>query len=385
MKRLLFATILASFVLDGRAFGAGFLINNLDGANEGFNDPTFVAASDIDGQPTTLGQERLDCFAAAAQVWANLLATNITIEVDANFDSLGGNQFGAPLGAAGFETIHSDYTGRPIANMWFSVAEANQHFGGDLNGATAEIGSVFNSDLDEGTVLGGTTWYYGTDGNVPANHIDFFSTALHELGHGLGFATVMNAMNGALSGNRMDIYTNQLRRAGTTNLNYSAMSNAQRQAANTSGEVVWKGAAVVAEQGGNEPIYAPNPLESGSSISHWDTSAAPDLLMEPFATIAFTDVTLERQAFEDLFWPFAADPLDPDNVFVDAAFSGVESGAQANPFNTVGEAIDAANPNADINIEPGSYNETFDGGGAISKALTLRNNNPGGGMVTIGN
>ncbi len=28
-------------------------------------------------------------------------------------------------------------------------------------------------------------------------------------------------------------------------------------------------------------MYAPNPYEGGSSISHWDTSASPNLLMEP--------------------------------------------------------------------------------------------------------
>jgi hypothetical protein len=28
-------------------------------------------------------------------------------------------------------------------------------------------------------------------------------------------------------------------------------------------------------------LYAPNPEEPGSSISHWDTSAQPNLLMEP--------------------------------------------------------------------------------------------------------
>ena len=32
----------------------------------------------------------------------------------------------------------------------------------------------------------------------------------------------------------------------------------------------------------NRPrLYAPNPTEPGSSISHWDTSATPNLLMEP--------------------------------------------------------------------------------------------------------
>ena len=52
-------------------------------------------------------------------------------------------------------------------------------------------------------------------------------------------------------------------------------------------------------------LYTPDPLEPGSSISHWDISAAPDLLMEPFASPALrlgvVDLTLPH--FRDIGWP----------------------------------------------------------------------------------
>ena len=35
---------------------------------------------------------------------------------------------------------------------------------------------------------------------------------------------------------------------------------------------------------GKLKLYAPNPFQQGSSVSHWDTSASPSLLMEPFIT-----------------------------------------------------------------------------------------------------
>lgn len=382
--RILVAAFAGVALCAQASFGAGFVINNNNAAGEGFNDPT-ARTSDIDGQPTTLGQDRLDCLAAAAQIWANLIASDVTIVIDAEFNDLGGNEFGAPLGFAGPITSVRDFSGTPVGNMWFSIAQGNQLAGSDLNSGNTEIFSGFNSAVDGPVVLGSTTWYYGIDGNVPFNKIDFLSTALHEIGHGLGFLTFMNVQNGQLQDGRMDIYTNQLRRAGITNLNYSAMNDAQRQAANISGEVVWKGSAVVAEQGGNEPMYTPNPLQQGSSVSHWDTTASPNLLMEPSATEAFTALTLEVQAFEDLLWPFAADPLDPNNVFVDFDFNGIETGAAANPFSTLAAAIAAANPNADINMEPSTSSETFTDANAIDQALTLRNNNPGGGSVIIGN
>jgi hypothetical protein len=39
-------------------------------------------------------------------------------------------------------------------------------------------------------------------------------------------------------------------------------------------------------------IFAPSPVQPGSSISHWDVSAYPNLLMEPFDT-ADTDLSVK--------------------------------------------------------------------------------------------
>ncbi len=52
-------------------------------------------------------------------------------------------------------------------------------------------------------------------------------------------------------------------------------------------------------------IYNPNPIESGSSISHWHTAAVPNLLMEPAINSDLTlDVDLTRHAFNDIGWEF---------------------------------------------------------------------------------
>ena len=39
-----------------------------------------------------------------------------------------------------------------------------------------------------------------------------------------------------------------------------------------------------ADLAGRPLLYTPNPLAPGSSVSHWDVSAFPNLLMEPFNT-----------------------------------------------------------------------------------------------------
>jgi hypothetical protein len=36
-------------------------------------------------------------------------------------------------------------------------------------------------------------------------------------------------------------------------------------------------------------LYAPTTVEPGSSVSHWDVTAGPDLLMEPFSSIYVFD------------------------------------------------------------------------------------------------
>ncbi|MGH9398921.1 MAG: PA domain-containing protein [Thermoanaerobaculia bacterium] len=50
-------------------------------------------------------------------------------------------------------------------------------------------------------------------------------------------------------------------------------------------------------------LYAPNTVESGSSVSHWDTTAFPNLLMEPNVNDDLTHgVDLTLAAFRDIGW-----------------------------------------------------------------------------------
>jgi hypothetical protein len=50
-------------------------------------------------------------------------------------------------------------------------------------------------------------------------------------------------------------------------------------------------------------IYAPNPLEQGSSVSHWTTAASPNLLMEPFINPDIRDdLDLSLTQMKDIGW-----------------------------------------------------------------------------------
>lgn len=77
-------------------------------------------------------------------------------------------------------------------------------------------------------------------------------------------------------------------------------------------------------------------------------------------------------------------PLDPDDVYVDFEAGSNGTGGLGAPFDNLLDAVAAANASAIIHLEPGASSEIFAGGDAISKALTLQNDTPGDGPVTIG-
>jgi len=57
---------------------ATFVINNLDGPGEGFNDPTPVAP--VGGNNgTTLGQQRLNLFEKAAAIWGAAIESAVPV------------------------------------------------------------------------------------------------------------------------------------------------------------------------------------------------------------------------------------------------------------------------------------------------------------------
>ncbi|MEO6163410.1 MAG: hypothetical protein ABIP88_04655 [Candidatus Binatia bacterium] len=82
------------------------------------------------------------------------------------------------------------------------------------------------------------------------------------------------------------------------------MTDGERFAASTTtGNLHWTGANVVAESGGGHVrMYAPNPVQGGSSISHFDTGLNPNELMEPSYTGPLHDPGLILELFEDLGW-----------------------------------------------------------------------------------
>jgi len=307
------------------AHAATITIQNTDGPGEGFNDAT--AAAPVGGNTgTTLGDQRLQVFQKAAEIWGQALYSNVPIVVEAGFDPLDCDALSAVLGGAGPLHVASDFVNAPLASTWYHIALANALAGYDLDPGFNDITATFNSSIDNNNAcLNGTNWYLGLDHNHGSD-IDLLVVVLHEFAHGLGFSTFVDETTGSWLQNTPDAFGRNIR-DNTLGLLWPQLTDLQRiVSAVNSGKLVWAGPAVTGRSGtiiggkdgqGRVKLYAPNPVEPGSSLSHWHTGANPDLLMEPFINSQLaSDLDLTDQQMEDVGWTL--NDADGDDVF-DAA------------------------------------------------------------------
>ena len=239
MLRLLALAIFALGISTAAFAGANIVIVNVDGANEGFNDPT--PAAPVGGNPgTTKGQQRLIAFQYAANIWGSTLDSNQTIRVQAAFNPLGTNV----LGSAGATFIFRDFTGAglyPGAEFpatWYGSSLADKRAGAELNPTPGipDINAQFSSNFD---------FYLGLDSNHGAQ-VDLVVVLLHELGHGLNFQNFVTEQTGANNGGFTDIFARHTFDTSTGKF-WDQMTQTERQASAINfGRVVWDGANVTA-------------------------------------------------------------------------------------------------------------------------------------------
>ena len=289
-------------------------IVNLDAAGEGFNDPTVVAPV-FGNRGATLGAQRLNVFRAAAEYWGGILKSAIPIQVDARMDPQTCSASSAVLGSAGPKTVFRDFAGAPMTATWYVQATANSRMGADLDPGNSDINATFNSDVDNPVCLGATSWWYGIGAPAPAGTIDFYTVVLHEIGHGIGFLNLTSLTTGQKLVGFDDAYERWL--WDSTIGGWPAMSDAQRAASavNTGQVIFWGPRAAQAARGflsaglngGYPRVYAPNPVQGGSSISHFDTVLTPNELMEPAITPPPGPYAyLTSGALEDIGWKLLA-------------------------------------------------------------------------------
>jgi hypothetical protein len=202
MRKLIYSVVAgAAMALAGvsAALAQGqIIIVNANAPGVGFNDPT--PAAPVGGNPgATLGQQRLNVFEFAANIWEQVLQPKVDIIVLSQFAPLGPNV----LGSAGTQFVFRNFPGAEYPDTWYHSALADHLAGVDLNPSPPaptqppDIIAQFSSDF---------AFYFGFDNNEGLL-VDLLPVVLHELGHGLGFSNFANEGNGTLFQNGKDIYS----------------------------------------------------------------------------------------------------------------------------------------------------------------------------------
>lgn len=242
--------------LAAQVSAATIVIQNNDGVDEGFNEPLPPTNANQKGNNpgTTLGEMRLNVFEAAADVWGQILNSNVTITVGATFDEKFCDANSATLGTAGSTGSNANYSGLD-PNIAYPIALAESIRDVNMNGAAVEINASFNDQLDsDPACMGGGGFYYGLDDNAPQGTTRLFPVVLHELGHGLGFSSMADVGDGGSgsffgAGGFPDTYSRRLLDLDNGK-SWDEMDNAERLAsALNEPALVWEGAKVTADRG----------------------------------------------------------------------------------------------------------------------------------------
>ncbi len=303
-----------------------------------------VAAGGNNG--TTLGAQRKLSFIKAAEILAARVASSQTIIMDAAFTGLTCDASSATLGSAGatVSLYHPSAPAGLINDTWYPVglyndisntdqlspaADAGGGYSG--NGTGSDINAKFNSNIGQtGCLQSSNGWYYGFD-TPPSNYIDFTTVLLHEATHGLGFASLTAASDGTKAGGYDDIFSNNLY-SQANSASWPGLTDGQRAASaiSTTG-LLWNGSNVNTQavgqltagfqnndgdpaftSGDRVQMYAPSPIEDGSSVSHFNITASPNELMEPQYTEGQLSLGLALYLLQDIGW--AVTPVVVANV-----------------------------------------------------------------------
>lgn len=237
-----FALLLIFAAAGSASAAATIVIVNGDPAGVGFNDATVVAP--VGGNPgTTLGQQRLNAFQAAANKWGATVTAVPTIRILATWEALTCTATGAVLGSAGATEVFRDFTGAPFTGSWYGKAETASIFGADPDPATADIRARFNVNLGNAGCLPGIFFYLGLDNNHGAN-VDLVTVLTHEFAHGLGFQTFTNGQTGAFLASFPSI-ADRFLLDDTTGKNWFSMTNAERASSSIKfRKLTWNGPTV---------------------------------------------------------------------------------------------------------------------------------------------
>jgi len=223
----------------------------------------------------------------ALSLWSKELAGVVPIDIKVDLIDMGDPYI---LGCS----YDRPFFFNPQTKTWYPITLWNQLVGynaSSLNHIKIEMNSGFS-------------WYLGTDGNPSYSQCDYVTTMLHEVNHGLGFADNLFYNDGYPQYNGHfywysedmeyiyigeegddddpNAFCRQLFQ-GLSGPCITELTASQRVALVTSGNLYAgrPGSKLLEANGGSRvKMYAPNPYQPGSSISHWDDYSPFSTFME---------------------------------------------------------------------------------------------------------
>ena len=254
-------------------------------------------------------QAAKDAFRFAADIWETEVVSDVPITISANFRNFGSSSI---IGSNSSPLFIN--TPNAPEGVIYTSALARAIAGFDFTPGTADGNQNYNLEFD---------FYFGTDGQVPSNKIDFITVVLHEIGHTMGITGLSNNGTGVgTSFQGEQVYT------GWTNFvelgdgtPITEVADTDQPDALTSNDLFYEGPNTKDFFDGRPKVYAPSTFRSGSSYSHWDEatfrSGTPNALMTP--SIARGEVNrnvgdITRGALKDQGWVLSSDLIEPNTV-----------------------------------------------------------------------
>lgn len=170
-----------------------------------------------------------------------------------------------------------NYSDNLLQNTYYPIALAEKVLNENINGQSADIIYIINSDLD---------YYLGYDGDTSYHKVDFITLTLHEMLHGLGFYSSISHQDtlAFFEGNYPTIFDRYVI-DGQDNFVYQNDDSLYLSV--TSNELYFKSQYSLAANLNTYPkIYAPNDYDEGGTFAHLDNELFPhynqNSLMSPF-------------------------------------------------------------------------------------------------------
>lgn len=242
----------------------------------------------------------------AANLWDLQLASNIQIDITIEKVVLGGGLLGLTIPNGVFAPNNG------TQNCWYVSALADKIANVDNQPGQPDAAIYIDS---------GAPWYIGPAHQIPRNRFDFFSNALHEMGHAFGYIGLFNTNNndglyGRLTAAILPPTVNLPFQFPALNgwpsiLGLQTLSQQRNQAIVTPNtqcpplgfqqlgqDLV--SAADFRAHGGTREVYAPAGFQLFSSFDHIDPVAYPQALMQPSLDAGVTRRVIDADSWSVL-------------------------------------------------------------------------------------